>query len=85
VTADELSAFLAEVRADADEHLAILAAVDPFTLPPELRAEYDRAREAWEQLRAMTADDVVALYVDACLQAGRQLTPAETRALPRRQ
>ena len=39
MTADELAAFLAEVRAECDERLAMLAAVDPQTLPLELRDE----------------------------------------------
>ena len=43
MTADELAAFLADVPAERDERLAMLAAVDPATLPVELRDEYDAA------------------------------------------
>ena len=54
MTADELAAFLAEVRAECDERLAMLAAVDPQTLPPELRDEYDSALRNWTALRELT-------------------------------
>jgi hypothetical protein len=53
LTADELLAFVLEVRAEADARLAVLNAVDPETLPPERRDEYQYARRGWSELRRM--------------------------------
>ena len=61
MTAAELDAFLADVRAQADAALARLATVDADALTPTLRAEYDAVRDGWQALRSMTADDVVEL------------------------
>lgn len=85
MTAEELATFIAEVRAEADERLAILHAVDPDTLPRKLRGEYVEALEAWRALRALTDDEAVELHLAACLEADRELTPAEARALIVRQ
>ena len=41
--ADELRAFVLEVRAEADARLAMLHAVDPETLTAELCGEYHHA------------------------------------------
>jgi hypothetical protein len=85
MTAAELAAFVAEVRAEAEQRLAILHAVDPETLPPDLRAEYAEALEGWTALRDLTQDEAVELHTDACEAAGRELTPAEVRMLLVRQ
>ena len=81
MTADELSAFVAEIRAEADARLAILHAVDRESLPLEPRDEYDHALAAWTEMRALTDADTHALHLAACEEAGRELTPAEMRGL----
>ena len=53
LTADELRAFVLEVRAEADARLAVLNAVDPGTLPAERREEYEYAHRGWSELRGM--------------------------------
>lgn len=85
MTAAELAAFIAEVRAEADQRLAILRSVDPETLPPDLRGEYAEALEAWSALHTLTDDEAVELHLAACEAAGRELTAAEARALIGRQ
>ena len=85
MTADELAKFVADVRAECDERLAMLHAVDPATLPAELRDEYDEALADWTKLRRLTDDDVHALHTAAVEHAGRELTMAELWALVRRQ
>ncbi len=80
MTAEELRAFIADVRAQADAALARFATVNPEMLRRDLRQEYEQVRSAWEQLLAMTGDEAVELHV-ACLQAGRELTPEELRGL----
>ena len=79
MTADELRAFIVEVRAETDAALARLATVDAEALPAELRERWEQSRRGWEELRRLTADDVVALHEAACLQAGRELTTDELR------
>lgn len=85
MTADELAAFAAQVRAEAEQRLAVLHAVDPETLPPELREEYAEQLEGWTALRGLTEDEAIELHTAACEEAGRELTPAEAQALLRRQ
>ncbi len=85
MTAAELIAFAANVRAEATAALAQLDTVDAGTLSPQLRAEYDTVRNGWVRLLAMTADDVVDLHVAACEAAGRELTEEELKGLLGRQ
>jgi hypothetical protein len=85
MTSEELLAFAAEVRADCDAALAKLATVDPTTLPPDLRREYEEQCQRWRDLRALTEVDALELHQAACEAAGRELTPAEARALLSRQ
>ena len=79
VTADDLHAFIVKVRAEADAALARLATVDANTLPVDLRERWEESHRGWEDLRRLTADEVVALHEAACLQAGRELTAEELR------
>jgi len=58
---------------------------DPETLPPDLRAEYAEALEGRTALRDLTEDEAVELHLAACEHAGRELTPAEARALVTKQ
>ena len=81
MTADELAAFLAEVRAECDERLAMLAAVDPQTLPPELRDEYDTALRSWTALRDLTEGDAHEFHLALSEELGREMTAAELWAL----
>lgn len=85
VTAAELMAFTAKVRAEATAALAKLDTVDPETLAPPIRAGYDTVRNGWVRLLAMTSDDVVELHVAACEAAGRELTEEELKGLLGRQ
>jgi hypothetical protein len=85
MTAADLMAFAAKVRAEATAALARLDTIDPDALSPELRPEYDLVRGNWLKLLAMTADDVVELHVAACAAAGRELTEEELRGLLGRQ
>lgn len=71
--------------AEAGAALARLATVDPDTLPPDLRTEYEQQCAGWEYLRTLTEDEAVALQVETCEHAGRELTPDEMRGLLRRQ
>jgi len=81
VTETELAAFLADVRAECDERLAMLAAVDPQTLPPELRDEYDSALRSWTALRDLTQGDAHEFHLAVCEQTRRELTLDELRGL----
>jgi hypothetical protein len=81
MTAEELHAFVLEVRAEATARLDRLDAVDPTLLPPALRVEFEEMRSRWQEMLAMTEDHAVALHEAACEAAGRELTPAEARAL----
>ena len=81
MTADELDAFIADVRAQVDNALARLDTIDPDALDPALREHYEHVRRGWEALRNMTEHDIVALHLAACERAGRELTPDEVRAL----
>jgi hypothetical protein len=81
MTADELDAFLADIRARADAALARLDTVDPDALAPDLRAEYDTVRDGWQALRALTRAELGALHLAACKVAARELTPDELRGL----
>lgn len=82
MTADELAAFVAEIRAEADARLAILRAVDrEFAAPRAARWEYDHALAAWTEMLALTDADTHALHCAACEEAGRELTPADMRGL----
>ncbi len=81
MTAEELRTFVAAARVEIDGALARLATVDPDALPPDLREHYEAVRRGWEQLRALTSDEVLALHEEACRQAGRELTPEEMRGL----
>jgi hypothetical protein len=74
MTAEELRAFVADVRAEAEAALTRLATVDPEALSPQLRQEYERVRAGWEQLKVMTEDEALVLHEAACLRAGRALT-----------
>jgi hypothetical protein len=81
MTAAELMAFAAKIRAEATAKLAQLDTIDPDALPPTIRAEYDTVRNGWLKLLKMTADDVVDLHVAACEAAGRELTAEELKGL----
>ena len=81
MTAAELRAFVADIRAQADAALARLATVEPDELTPTLREEYDAVRAAWTALVAMTEDEALALHQAACEEAGRELSPDELRGL----
>ena len=81
MTAAELSTFIAEIRSECDERLALLAATDPATLPAELVDEYHDAVASWTAIWQLTDEEVVALHVEACRLAERELTPDELRAL----
>jgi hypothetical protein len=81
MTADGLPAFVADVRAEVDAALARLDTIDPNALEPELREHFEQVRRGWEALRMMTTDDVLAMHLEACAHAGRELTPDEVRAL----
>lgn len=81
MTAEELAAFAAQVRAECDSALARYDAVDPSTLPPDLRRQFEEQRQRWLDLRALTDGDVMALHEAAALHVGRELTQAEARAL----
>lgn len=85
MTAADLMAFAAKVRAEATAELARLDTIDPAALPPAIRAEYDTVRGGWIKLLAMTSDDVVDLHVAACEAAGRELTAEELKGLLGRQ
>lgn len=85
MTATDLAALLAQVRAEATAALGRLDTVDSDELPADLRAEYAQMRRGWSDLLAMTEDDVVALHTAACEQAGRELTADELRGLLVRQ
>jgi hypothetical protein len=85
MNAEELTAFVAEVRAQVDELVARLEALDPDALPPDLRRMHADVRRQADELRTLTDAHVVALLEDACLGAGRELTPDELRGLLRRQ
>jgi hypothetical protein len=60
-TADELGAFVAQVRAECDDALARLDTVDPAMLPPDVCDLYDQQRARWRELRALTEDNAVEL------------------------
>ena len=78
----ELAAFVADVRAQGGDALARVDTVDRDALEPALRDEYDRVRRQWEALRALVSDeDVIAMHLEACERAGRELTPDEMLAL----
>jgi len=81
VTEAELAALHADVRAECDERLAMLAAVDPETLPPELREEYDTALRSWTALRELIEGDAHAFHLAVSEELGREMTAAELRAL----
>jgi hypothetical protein len=82
MTADELAAFIAEVRSQVEEALAQLDTVDRDALPPKLRNEYDAARARWEALGAhVTNEDALAMHIEAVERAGRELTADESLAL----
>ena len=81
MTAADLIASAAKIRAEATTALARLDTIDRDTLSPQLRADYDAVRSNWLKLLAMTADDVVDLHVAACEAAGRELTEEELREL----
>ncbi|MGH3427886.1 MAG: hypothetical protein ACRDQZ_10020 [Mycobacteriales bacterium] len=85
MTAADLMAFTAEVRAEGTAALARLDTVDPDALSPPLRAEYETVRAGWLRVLAMTADDVIDLHVAACEAAGRELTEEELKGLLGRQ
>jgi len=81
MTAEELAAFVAEVRAEIDAIVARLERVDPDTLPAPVCAIYDEVRRQADELRTMTKAHVIELLEAACIEAGRELTPAELRGL----
>ena len=74
MTVKELETFIAAVRADIDEAIVELAAMDVDNLPPEVKAGYDDHLRGWVELRRMTDEEIVALIGAAWKQAGRELT-----------
>jgi hypothetical protein len=85
MTAEELAAFAAQVRAECDDALARMATVDATALPPDLRRQFEEQRQRWVDLRALTESDALELHEAAAKLAGRELTQAEARALLKRQ
>lgn len=81
MTADELDAFVAQVRTEVDAIFAHITELDPAALPPPARAMYDDVRRQALELRTMTEAHVIALLEAACAEAGRELTSAEVRGL----
>ena len=79
--ADDLAAFVAQVRAECDTALARLDTVDPATLSPDVRRKYEKQRRRWLNLRALTEGDAVDLHLAAAEHAGRELTQDESGAL----
>ena len=59
----------------------MLAAVDPQTLPVELRDEYDTALRNWTALRDLTEGDAHEFHLAVSEELGREMTAAELRAL----
>jgi len=60
------------VRAECDERLAMLNAVNPETLPPELRDEYDSALRNWTALRELTEGDAHEFHLAVSEELGRE-------------
>ena len=81
MTETELAEFLAEVRAECDERLAMLHATDPNTLPVELRESYESALRNWTALRELTEGDAHEFHLAVSEELGREMTAAELRAL----
>lgn len=77
MTVEEVEKFIAAVRADIDDAIVELAAMDVDTLPPEIRASYDDDIRGWVELRRMTDEEVVAMAAAAFKQAGRELSLEE--------
>jgi hypothetical protein len=81
MNAAEVMAFAVRVRSEATASLAKLDAVDVQSLPPTLRSEFDSVRAGWLKLQAMTADDVIDLYLALCESVGRELTADDVHGL----
>jgi hypothetical protein len=71
----ELLSFAVSARSQATAALAKLDGIDLDSLPPALRAEVESVRAGWLKLLAMTADDILDLYLAMCEALGRELTP----------
>lgn len=82
---EQLRAFADDVRAECDTKLAHLAAVDPSTLPPDVRESYHQQKTAWEHMRALVDPEALDLQLMATLYADRELTQAEAEALFKKQ
>ena len=81
MTAEELRKFVAAVRIEVDTILARLADIDPETLPPPVRAIYDKTRKQAEHLDALANEQMLEFLAAAYTQAGRELSPEELRGL----
>ena len=53
MTADDLRAFIVEVRAEADAARARLVTIDADALPADLRERWEQSRRGWEELRQL--------------------------------
>ena len=81
---EEFAAFVADARAECVAKLNRLAAVDPDSLPPDARAQYDQLKAECERVLALLENDALELHAEATEHAGRELTYAEASALVRR-
>jgi hypothetical protein len=80
-TAAELLSFAVRARSQATAALTKLDTVDVESLPPALRAQFESVRAGWLKLLAMTADDVIDLYLELCGVLGRELRPDDLPGL----
>lgn len=85
MTAEELAAFVADMRRRIAENLAALAAVDPAALSPYEAADIAAARAELLDLLASMADEEIAAELEATVYARRDLMPAEVAAIRVRQ
>ena len=72
MTAAELTAYVAQVRAQAHAVIARIDAIDLDALPADVRAEYEALRAGWRDVLAMTESEAVEPHIAACLHVGRE-------------
>lgn len=85
MTAEEFTAFVADMRRRVADNLAALDAIDPASLSPYEAADIAAARAELLDLLASMADEAIAAELEATEHAGRDLTPAEVAAIRVRQ